>query len=96
MTLKEVEYNRDFHHLSKVIINLERILLSCFMFHNFRSTTERLVTVLMLLVALIACEQAPESNSNSENQSLIPIESELTVVSLQIKQQVIRILRNNT
>ena len=82
MTLKQVEYNRDFNQLHKVIINVERILLSSFMFHNFRSTTERLVTVLMLLLALIACEKAPESNSNSESQSLVPIESQLTVVSL--------------
>ena len=49
------------------------------MFHNFRSTTERIVTVLMLLVALIACEQAPESDPSLENSNVTPIESESNV-----------------
>ncbi len=50
------------------------------MFHNFRSTTERLLTVFMLLVALIACEQAPEVNSESDPNNLAPIESQSNVV----------------
>ena len=46
------------------------------MFHNLKSTTERLVTVLMLVGALIACEQVPESTSESDNNNLVPIESQ--------------------
>ena len=53
------------------------------MFHNLRSTTERLVTVFMLLVALIACEQVPEANSESDQNHLAPIESQSNVVPLQ-------------
>ncbi len=47
------------------------------MFHNLKSTTERLVTVLMLVGALIACEKLPESASEPEpdNNNLVPIES---------------------
>ena len=52
------------------------------MFHNLRSTTERLVTVFMLLVALIACEQVPEANSESDQNHLAPIESQSNVVPL--------------
>ncbi len=51
------------------------------MFHNLRHSTEKLVTVLLLVVTLIACEQAPESYSeqNTNNNNLVPIESPSTI-----------------
>lgn len=52
------------------------------MFHNLRSTTEKIVTVLMLLVALIACEKVPESNSESDNINIILLESQSKAISL--------------
>ncbi|HHP7232324.1 MAG TPA: hypothetical protein ACFCUY_15865 [Xenococcaceae cyanobacterium] len=55
------------------------------MFHNLKSTTERLVTVLMLLVALIACEQAPESTSESNYHHQVQIESQPIVFPLSPK-----------
>ena len=49
------------------------------MFHNLRYSTEKLVTVLLLLVTLIACEQAPESYSEQNTNNLVPIEFPSTI-----------------